>query len=136
MNRQFSMSFAFGFTPGQWRRSTEKSDNHSQRIRTVSFPAICPRFLVDCPHSWNTTSFRDQDQEMTVVLHQIFLHTKIRVERLPDILVHYLLNMDMNRILPAIFLVFLLICSVKFCLCRRTATCLILGKFICGVGCP
>ena len=36
-----------------------------------------------------------------LVLYQFFLHTKIRVERLPNFLVHCLLfHIDMNRILP------------------------------------
>ena len=79
------------------------------RRRTTSFQPYCPILLVDCLLSWNTTSFRNQDQWMTIVQYQNFLHTKIRVERLPNILVLSLvpqemsLNIEINRIFPLKF---------------------------------
>ena len=58
---------------------------------------------------WSTFS-QNQDQWMTIVLCQIFLHTKIRVERLPEnscsvslVPQEMSLNIDMNRILPVKF---------------------------------
>ena len=64
-----------------------------------------------------------------------FLAYKIRVERLPNILVHCLLfhrkcrwTLTWIEFFLWNFLVFLLICSVKFWLCRRAATYQILGR--------
>ena len=72
---------------------------------------------------------------MTIVLYQIFLHTKIRVERLPDILFSCLLFHRKCRwtstwieFFLCSFLVSLLICSVNFWLCRWPATYQILGR--------
>ena len=69
-------------------------------------------------------------------LFQIFLHTKIRVEHLPDILLHCLLfhrkcrwTSTKTEFFLWNFLVFLLICTINFWLLHWAATCWILGKY-------
>ena len=75
----FSMSFDSELTSGQWSRSTENWTSTLKRIPPASFPRYGPKFLVDCPLWWSTTSFRNLDQWMTIVLFQTSLHTKIRL---------------------------------------------------------
>ena len=100
----------------------------------TSFPLNCYGFLVVCPLSQRITSCRNQDQWMTIVFYQNFLHTKIRVERLPNNLVNCLLFVRKCRSTSTWieflwnYLVFFLICSVNFWLCRRAATYQILWR--------
>ena len=91
MYRHFSMSFAFELTSGQWTRGTENWMSAFREFQHHPLRHIVPFSLWTIFTDRIPLLFQNQDQWMTIVLFQIFLHTEIRVERLPDILLQCLL---------------------------------------------
>ena len=89
-NRQISMSFASELPSGKWSRSTEKWTSAFGEFHQHLLYRYCPRFLVDCTLWGKTTFSQSRDQCMTIVLFQPSLHTRVRLERVPYILVHCL----------------------------------------------
>ena len=113
MYGQFTMSFAFELTSGQWSRSTESRMSTLRAIPINNFSAILSQ--IPCGlSSFLEYHFFSEPGPMndhcpipnffasTFVIYHIFLHTMKRVDRLPDILVpkEISLNIDTKRILP------------------------------------
>ena len=135
VNRQFSMSFAFELTSGQWGRRTENRTSAFCEFQQHLFRDMFPNPLRTVIFQRRPLLLRNLDQRMTSVLVQIFSRTEIRVERFPEILVHCLSFHKKCRSTSTwtefflwIFPWFLLICSVDLWLYRRGATYRILGR--------
>ena len=132
---QFSMSFAFERTPGQWSRCTENGMSAFCEFPTAFSPRYDPKLLMDYSLPKTTTSFQNLDQWMTVVLYQISLQVLWRLWHLPNIILCCLLchtrchwTLTWIQFFLWKFLVFLPSRSVDHWLHRRAAKLWILGR--------